>query len=431
MFHNIKLYVQLGRAGDIMSILPLLWRDAQTGQKSRLMVASEFAGLLDGISYVDPVIYDGPHYELDKAVNLARQKSKEVVVTQFNGPREVIDAVTRSQKPGQATSFEKDMWRVTGRLKEWDDCLPLTFDRRDAGREQELVRSVKLHLKGKWPSKPLLLLALKSNSSPFPYAELLWNLVTLKFGKTWRILELPQAERIYDLLALYEKATLLIAVDSAPLHLAWACRKLPVFALTQDRPMLWHGSSWRPNHWWHCRYHDFPERAVEMMTAVESVRKKKPEGNFVTVFNVGNNGHLYELAPQYLPVYEGMCGRDSAAMLQDGGRSPYVRDVLRMAMQRAPSDDTEIILTRPHVSLPASSFSGPSWAYRMRRTADGPQFEPIADLFAAPKRWWKEALMDMPDLVLNQDHFWSECLRVLFQKQGATDATGVCSFVKG
>lgn len=427
-----KLYVQLGRAGDIMNILPLLWKDSQSGENPRLMVASEYAPLLDGVSYVDKVVYEGPHYELDKAVALAKTMATGVVVTQTNGPAEVVKEATYAaagQTGAQATSFQKESWRVAGRLKEWDELYPLVFDLRDAVREDQLLQEDYIRRGRK---KPLLLLSLKGTSSPFPYSDLLRELVTAKFGLKYRVMELPQAERIYDLLALYERASLLIAVDSAPLHLAWAFRKLPVFALTQDRPMLWHGAAWRPNHLWYCRYHDWPDRAVEMCAAITSLDHPYSTDHFVTVWNSYGNTEHYAARQQVLPVKTGMCGRDSGNTLQDPKHAPYLRDVLRMAMQRSETDDTQINLTRPKVSIPSKSPSQfiPSFAYRMTRTADGDQFAPIADMFCATKKWWKGLLPEIPDMILGNDYYWSECLRVLFQKHGAKDATGLCSFVK-
>ncbi len=268
-----KLYVMLGRHGDIMSILPLLYADFQkTGEKQSLMVAAECSPMLEGVGYVLPVIYNGPHYELDKAVTLAKTMSSEVVCCQVNGPKPEVRAHTyeaAGQEGARATSFQKEQWRVAGRLSEWDDCLPLVFDRRDKKREEVLLRKHGLIKRGY--QKPLMLLALKSTSSPFAHSDELRKTVTDRFKDEYRIMDLPEAERIYDLLAIYEKASLLIAVDSAPLHLAWACRKLPVFALTQDKPSLWHGASWRPSHMWYSRYGDWPSRAKEMLQSITTI----------------------------------------------------------------------------------------------------------------------------------------------------------------
>jgi hypothetical protein len=246
-------------------------------------------------------------------------------------------------------------------------------------------------------------------------------------------LELPQAERLYDLLAIYERAALLIAIDSAPLHLAWACRQFPVFALTQDKPSLWHGSSWRPNHLWYCRYHDWPERAVEMLAAIANMETMRITARpFVTAWSAYNDKTHYKACPQALPVATGSCGRDSGNQLKDEKRHPFLKDVLRMAMQRATAGDQQISLAVPGVNISpkVDVILPPYFAYRIEKNVDGDRFVPIVDLFTATKAWWKDALPEIPDFVLNDDGLWSEGLRMIFQKRGAKDVTGAATFIK-
>ena len=45
-----------------------------------------------------------------------------------------------------------------------------------------------------------------------------------------------KAERFYDLLALFERAKCLVTVDTAHLHLAYACPTLPVVAIIGANP---------------------------------------------------------------------------------------------------------------------------------------------------------------------------------------------------
>ena len=92
----MNLYVQLGRAGDILNILPLLWDDyRKASEKPGLMVAAEFAPLLEGVSYVEPVIWKGPHFEIAKAVAHAKTLCPNVVCTQVNGP---IDEILENEE---------------------------------------------------------------------------------------------------------------------------------------------------------------------------------------------------------------------------------------------------------------------------------------------------------------------------------------------
>lgn len=44
--------------GDITSLLPILHEDSKSGFMPSLMVAKKYASILDGVSYVNPVIFD-------------------------------------------------------------------------------------------------------------------------------------------------------------------------------------------------------------------------------------------------------------------------------------------------------------------------------------------------------------------------------------
>lgn len=200
------------------------------------MVCKEFAGLFDGISYAEPVIFDGPMFALDAAMQQARGMNSEAVTCQLVGPEEIVKqaVITRNGVEYRATteSFQKDAWNLLGRLGEWKNQYPLVFDKRDSAREAELCARVLPKNR-----KKTILVSHGGISSPFPYGETLLELLRLKF-KAFNIVDISEvkAERFYDLLGLYEKAHCLVATDSAPLHLACALPQLPVVALTQDRP---------------------------------------------------------------------------------------------------------------------------------------------------------------------------------------------------
>lgn len=426
-----KLWVNLGRTGDILGILPLLHHDAQTGERPRLMVAEEYAGVLGGCSYIDPVVWHGKYAELGAAIDNAKSCGDEVLCVQISGPTaEVREHTYKGQMEHSCTSFDQEPWRLAGRLNEWLRCYPLVFDRRSPEREAKLLADVGLVKPGR--KKPLLLVAAKGTSSPFPYPDLLMELIRLRFGKEYHILEVPKAERVYDLLALYERAHCLVATDSAPLHLARACPDLPVIALTNDRPALWNGSSWQPNWAWCCRYHDFPERAVEMLGAINTCRDDAPLP-FIHVWNAYESKSP-SAARCYLPVHRGACGRDSGNTINDQKRIPYLKDCLRMAMQRA-TDSDHICLSRPEAKLVPPLHLGGEWpqsgheacyANRVDHNAQGPTFMPVADLFCATKAFWKAHLAEVPDLLLGNDIYWPQALWAMFKQHGAVDVTGVC-----
>ncbi len=425
----MRTYVQLGRYGDILTVLPLLWRDAQRGERSRIMVAKEFASVLEGVGYCDTAIFDGPYHEIGKACEEAEKLGGPVVCTQINGPTELVREFSygpAGQQCAVCTSYQKEMWKLAGALKEWDEQYPLVFDRRDPGREAALVNSVLPKRKGK--KKPVLLLALGGTTSPFLWRGMVEYAASRVLDKKYRVITLPHAERLYDLVGLMECADLMMATDSAPLHLARAIPQLPVIAFANDQPRLWNGSSWRPQHVAYCRYGDFATRYEEVMTLVEQYRFDRPPiHNGPVCHRVWNS---YAETPQKraamlqpfplsnmidLPIEPGSCGRDSVQLLKDEKRVPYLKDCLRMGMQRARANDY-IMLTRPGIRMKEISFTGDaSYAYRLQ----GGKHFPVVDLFCAKKEWWKAHLAEIPDYLLGGDFFWSHGLWAIFKKHGA------------
>ncbi len=423
----MKTYVQLGRAGDILTILPLL---KAAPERCALMVAEEYAGLLDGVSYVEPVIYKGAHYEIGNAVAQAQEEKRDWICTQVNGPMAAVSEIVykrAGQDCAKTTSFQKEMFRVAGRMTEWDNNYPLLFDQRDYAREDKLC--------AEWmkPGKKYVLVALDGHTSPFPYKALALELLK-HCGYSVLDLSRVKAERLYDMLGLYERAMCLVAIDSAPLQLARGCLTLPVLALANDAPLLWHGSSWRPNHFWYCRYKDFPLRAVEMIETIREIprfRFKKVQGRIVVHFWNAYAGEKCERPEDWwhpLPITVGACGRDSAMMLKDPKRLPFLRDSLRMAMQRAQTDDW-ICLTRPNTRFfPGAALDlakkEAAFAYRIVQNGEGSTFNPIGDCFYATREFWQQVLPDIPDLILGSDVFWAHALAALFRLKGAEDVTG-------
>lgn len=418
-------YLLLGRTGDIVAVLPFLKHEADAGKVPRLVVSKDYASVLEGVSYVHGVSFDGSVHQLKEAWEWAKAQFGEVKSLQVLGDRNVVAECTYApagQESARTTSFVKEAWKLAGKMPLWDSVLPLSFDARSQEREANLLESCGFRKPGR--KKPIILVSTSGTSSPFPYADLLWQLVWLKFKGRYNVMRLPQAERFYDLLALYEheRVHCLVTTDSAPLHLARACPDLPVMALTNDRPLLWNGSAWLPNWRWCCRYHDFPDRALQLLDAIHTCREK-PKQPFIHVWNAYDGGPRPErYTRDVLPVFAGMCGRDSANTLKDEKRIPYLKDCLRMGLQRA-GDNELVCVSHPDVVIHdfPESVTSPWFAYRL----DDKGYRPVSDLFCARKQWWQERLTEIPDYLLGRDFYWAEGMRVLFQKHGAVDCTGV------
>lgn len=430
----MKLLVQLGKLGDIINLLPLAWHYQKEGNRIGIMVAKEYADILDGCSYVDKVVFDGPAHELRKAVQEAKKLSDDVVVTQVLGPMKECEELTYSQvKPPHATteSFQKEAWRMAGALKLWETKLPLFFDNREPENESGFVPPKS--------RRKVMLVSSGGVSSPFRYKKLLMELLWGRFGK-WQIIDLStiKADRFYNLLGLYERANLLISTDSAPLHLAYAVPTLPVCALIGDSPALWNGSVWRTNHIFHCRYNDFPMRAVEMLERIEQVtaRKwvsKRSEKLIAHVYSHYDRRSMEHSQPNWetqyatgrwteCPIEVGSVGKDSGNVLKDNERFPFLRDVLRNASLTIDDESDIFCLTRQdtcfHAYLTERILSS-NLCYAHRVT-DG-KYHPGIDLFCFPKSWWTKNRADLPNLIMGRDVHWQKVLLAALKRDGAVE----------
>ena len=185
-----KLYIELGRTGDIVNILPLMLREHSHDNIFRLMVAKEYWPLLQGCSYVKPVIYHGEHNQpgLAEAWAKIHKPGEDPVVCQVeNNPhdtRRVTD------------SYQKESWRLAGALEEFGRW-PLVFDQRKAARESELVGRYRRE-------KPLILFGGESLSSPFGDRDRLLATLRSEF-MDYDVIDLATIKlpHIFDLLGLY------------------------------------------------------------------------------------------------------------------------------------------------------------------------------------------------------------------------------------
>lgn len=419
-----KLYLQLGKTGDLCGILPIANAAHLRGEKVGIAACSEFSDILDGVSYAEKVSLVLKPWQIEKAFDECKKICPNVVVTMVNGP---IDQITKyvyapaGQETAKTDSFCRESWKLSGCLKDWGKQT-LIFDKRDKDRESEWIPKQV----GRYKRKPAILLSAGSISSPFLYKDLLVELVTLKYGKDFNVIDLCtiKAHRFYDLLGLYEMAHCLITVDTAHLHLAAAVPNLPVMALIQDRPLYWHGTAWRPQHHFYCRYRDFPRRALEMFTAIESIGDKT-ESNILQVYHGSvkrNNG------VRYFPIQPGSCRRDSMNCLGDQEHFPMLQDVIRMTMQVAkPNDRIVLTQTGTEFSNPDCRHNNePNYAYRMNRDKNGnDHFFPACDMFAAPVDFWVSLFPELPDLCLDNTPYCWRYLQEMFKARGAKEISGI------
>lgn len=462
-----SLPICLGKTGDLITLLPLLRMTAKDGPVP-LMVSKDYASVLEGVSYVKPIIFDGGVNEIERAYKEAQKMGAKPVVAQVCGPmvevkKYVLDP--RHETPNgrfRGSSFQFSLWDCLGHFSDFNKGWPLVFDRRSPEREEALKEKwlTAGERGGKKNCGKLILVSTgrqpgkKPTLNAFKYKELLMLVLKLAFkprgNAGYRILDLDEvvAERIYDLLALYEKAHCLIATDNAPFHLAYGVPNLPICALASDKPSPWNGSAWRPNHIFHSRYSDFPERVAALVGAIESINtsgsvfwQRKTSGpKTLHVWSqyelTEDNKARHQVAVQSwqqryqedgnwisCPIERGAIGIDSEHMPNgkklDGGRYPLVKSVLGMAAQRAKPEDT-IVLTRAE-----TCFNGPvphGYSYRSIRTKEGDTHSPWIDLISFPCGTL-ERRGELPDLIMGPDQHWAE---VVANWAGVQEQSDVC-----
>lgn len=453
----METIICLGRYGDIINILPILEREHSEGRPKALMVARQFADILDGVSYVQKVVWDGDWKDVRAAHALAVSTGRTVKVWQLAGDRQACldlayKAAGLSPGMGQAESFAKEQWRIAGAHHLWREKLPVNFDRRDPDREHEawvdMMPVTTRH------SRKAVLVHLGGETSPYPHSELLWMLIEGQFQpRHYVIIDLTKIkfERLYDVVGCMDRAHCLVTADSVMLHLARAS-KVPVAAFIQDKPTLWHGSPWFPHHVSHVRYSDLESlpRVVESMRAIGgrgSCFRPRPATltRIIHVWSTADvidktrhakaretwKGLLADAGAIDLAVSPGMFGRNSGTefISSNGERAfPYVLDVLRAACQMCESDDDWIVFSRAECAINSEEVrrlisEGKPWV-GLRVVAS--ITHAAGDVFGFTKGWWKNNQSDYPDVVMGTDSGWHRILKEMILLEG-TASESVCS----
>lgn len=445
-----KTFVQLGRAGDILNILPLVKREFQKHRiRPRVMVAADFAGILDGVKYADPLIWPGRFEDVKPAVWTAGRQKGDLIIPQIYGNDWSPAAL--------CTSFARDSWRVAGADVPWGS-LPLEFDRRDREGEQMVLR----HFLILPASRPFVLLAVDGISSPFTGARSLKALLNY-WLKDFRIIDLSgfRARHISDLIPLFDRAHCLVTIDAGLLHLAHASR-VPVVTLVESRPSRWHGSAWRPNHVARFLYEDFPACDWALVDAVMNARTASARPTIIHAWTEYRGQAMDDdtarrtalarksWAAEYQTGYwvdrrfsRRDSGRDSRGIGDPRG-VPYVRDVIKHALAGAKKPSDIIALTNADVCftpgltgwiLQAVRRHGAAFAHRwdfdrldrlclseadvMTRA----KFYVGTDAFFFTAEWWKTHGAEFPDMLIGREH-WDEVFRQLIKRYFGVQLTG-------
>jgi hypothetical protein len=259
--------LQLGRGGDVLNCVPLLWRDhQQTGERSTVIVSEPYASLFDGISYAECVTVPNKFSDIagawPKAEEIAKERGARLICTQIYG-----DTLICAE---ECSSFMRESWARVPNSPPWGS-LPLVFDRRDAKREAMVRGNL---LQNARPGKPYIVICLSGTSSPFAHNRTLANLLRRELRADFDVVDVSAfiAPRFFDLLGVMEGAHCIVTIDTGLLHLAHACPQVPVVALITREPSAWHGSPWRPSHVARFYYDEMPEGFGDVVRAVRLSR---------------------------------------------------------------------------------------------------------------------------------------------------------------
>ena len=267
-----------GRYGDLMIILPgIKHLFDTTGIKPVVMCAARFAGLLEGVGYADcwPVYGLNHQNNAHLATSYAKAKANfdTVIVPKWweiqgvpqPKPKPEPDTWQDRVPPNERDSYMTHQWRSCGwtmqELLDW----PLVFDRRDADREQALINKLTT-------DKPFVLYNFKGISSPFNEGSRIIHALLGRFPDLDFIdLSNVVADRIYDLLGLFDRALCLITIDTATFHLS-AASPVPTIHLQRSG----HGGSLpRGNSVLRLRYDETLSKIEAIRSTIQSLNENQ------------------------------------------------------------------------------------------------------------------------------------------------------------
>ena len=442
---NTRTYLQLGRSGDVLNVLPLLWRDFKTtGIPSALVVQKDFATAVEAASYVDLHVWDGDWKDVAGAYRYAQEVADggRVFCTQIYGRDMIAEE--------RCASFDRENWARVPDAPPWG-TLPLVFDSREPAGEAAVTDFLR-----RGSRKPYVICCFEGLSSPFSHGFELFAYLRSAIGAHVDLINLSgyRAARLTHLLGLIEGAYAVLTIDTAILHLCHALPAVPVVRLVSREPSKWHAPAWRPQHRARFYYDECPGAFPHVASALEYARTPGQGPRIVHTFANWLNGPTGETlrriklaretwdreAGTLWERYEYVRGaekRDST-LLGDAQGVPFLRDLLGELCQRAkPRPEDIIAVTNGDVCfapgltgwvLDVTSRAGAAYTHRWDfRRLNAPlrgedavrsgKWYPGSDAFFFTAEWWAAHGEELPDVLLGREHV-DELLRQLIKRHG-------------
>lgn len=438
-----RVYINLGRTGDAIASVPLCylyWKE--TGKKAALMVAREFIGFLDGISYIVPEVWPGDWRDVLGARARARMMGyKEIVIPQVYGYDWPV--------PHTQPSFLLESWNRVGQLDKFY-TTPLVFDRRNLEREKLLAEKLPTGL-------PIILVAADGTSSPFKYRDqMIQDLKTHLEGRA-NVVDLRdyRTDHFYDFIGLFDRAACLVTIDTGFGQLACAS-SVPVVALAASEPGPWYSSPRRPQHVAYVRYNDYPAKRQEVLDAVDGCvgKAKMPVIHHVWagVYHPSEALTRQVIAKETWDREAKSYGywkdcrfadSESSRSAKDIGETvalPFLHDMIDNVIEtKQPVDEDIIMLTNADICLvtglgreiaDACKAHGSTYCHRWdfkrvlthieRHQLVMGQWYVGCDLFAFTVKWWKENRSKLPPFILGRE-CWDWVFRELIKQTGGVE----------
>ena len=454
--------LQLGRYGDIISILPVA-RMLANIYEVHAYVDVKFMDLFEAISYVflHPMNLgtDQPHIA-EKFVQADGQYER-IIFSQVHGNRYPCSIVP--------DNFIIHQWALAGAewLSKFHNNTEELFDRRDSVGEAEALSRV-----GKLDGRPLLLLNFEGSSSPYDYAKETRAWVNETLGEDYQVFDLSKlapskdtanpnplsVDKFHHLLGILSKATALLTIDTASLHLA-GCIDLPTIQLSSGRKCEVRGTKYfdseaRSHVVFKCSYEEsilpaYRNRMATILKNKEFERGQFTRGISWDDFPRSNGKKIHHVVNWYYTEGEaasrmfraratweslrvdknynlilhtiGPEERSSYIDLGDDRKLPYVRDILDYASSQASSDDEILVISNADVCLVPEALHGIRlnllnapccFSRRVEVSDSGPRLRVAdlkkeylagADLFACTVSWWNANRSILPDLLLGAE----------------------------
>lgn len=437
------VFVQLGRAGDILSILPYAQHLLSAGYAVEWVVSREFERILDADARIEKIVLDVAVDDVagavDRWMRMERQmhpsgRPVAMLRTQVNQNPQMVEP---------QDTYQLEQWHRAGAV-EMFHSLPLhinrTFTGAFVGEVEKFVRGGGQPL---WQSD-YVVINTSGHSAPYKHGDLFAELLkgTLDdIGVGYVDISQHRFSHPLALVPLLERARSLVTVDSLPLHVAYATHT-PVYALLRDS---WYASSEPRRNWiGSTRYHagleefDAIARSAARMSPANKVRN---EMRFCRQILHVVNDHE-DLPERDRPRYDraaatwGRCaGNDlehywhtvrhrtssnNATQIGDRRKLPLVRDVFDFAVAHSNENDivvftnTDICLVPETGVVVRDAMVNHSCCWSARCDVNSPapsslsasEIEPIhsgADLFAFTPQWWRLYRDELPPMFLGAE----------------------------